>query len=143
MKSRHAFARRIFLVASIYGLAVLLPQYFMEGVLSRNFPPPPTHPEQFYGFIGVAVAWQCAFLLIASDVQRFRPFMLAAVLEKLTFSVAAVVLYVQGRATLLVACVGTIDLLLAACFVAAFCATRSVESERNALVPAGVGLSAQ
>jgi len=99
---------------------VLLPQYFMENSLSRNFPPPLTHPENFYGFIGVALAWQCAFLLIARDVQRFRLFMLPATLEKVSFGVATLVLYEQGRAAPLVACAGTIDLVLAAGFIVAF-----------------------
>src|SRR5262245_30026543 len=94
---RYTFARRVFLVAGIYGLLALLPQYFMEDALSRHFPPPFTHPEQFYGFIGVAVAWQWAFLFIAHDVRRFRLFMLPAILEKVSFGAATVVLYSQGR----------------------------------------------
>lgn len=53
-----AFARRVFTGAAVYGLAVLLPQYFMEGRVGRDFPPPITHPEHFCGFIGVAFAWQ-------------------------------------------------------------------------------------
>ena len=85
MNGSKAFARRVFLGAGIYGLIVLLPQYFMEGRFSRDFPPALTHPEHFYGFLGVAVAWQCAFLLIARDVERFRPFMLPAMVEKVSF----------------------------------------------------------
>jgi len=48
-------------------------------------------------FIGVACAWQVAFLLIASDVRRYRLMMIPAVLEKVTFGVAAVLLYTNGR----------------------------------------------
>jgi hypothetical protein len=59
-----------------------MPVYFMDGALGRNFPPPLTHPEQFYGFMGAAISWLCAFLLIASHVQLFRAFMLAAVLKR-------------------------------------------------------------
>jgi len=127
MRKRHTFAKRVFSVAGIYGFAVLLPQYFMEETLSRNFPPPLTHPEQFYGFIGVALAWQCAFLLIACDVQRFRLFMLPATLEKLSFGVAVLVLYAQGRVALFVAWAGSIDLVFAAFFLLAFQASRSSE----------------
>src|SRR5690242_12179175 len=105
---RVAFARRIFLIAGIYGLVVLLPQYFMEEAVSRRFPPPITHPEDFYGFIGIAIAWQFAFLTIARDVQRFRLFMLPAVLEKLSFGLAALALYAQGRIPALVAGAGSI-----------------------------------
>ena len=127
MKSRHVFAQRVFLTAGIYGLIVLLPQYFMEGALSRHFPPPLTHPENFYGFIGVALAWQCGFLLIARDVQRFRLFMLPAVLEKLSFGLATLVLYAQSRVSLGVVCAGSIDLLFGAFFVLAFRASRSID----------------
>jgi hypothetical protein len=59
------FARRLFLLAGIYGILVLAPQYFLEAKLGQDYPPPITHPEQFYGFIGVALAWQAAFLLIS------------------------------------------------------------------------------
>ena len=125
MTVQHSFARKVFLVAGIYGAITLLPLYFMEAMLSRNFPPPLTHPEQFYGFIGVALAWQFAFVLIAHDVQRYRFFMLPAVLEKLAFSTAVLVLYAQGRIAPFVAGAGVIDLLFAAFFVAAFLASRS------------------
>ena len=42
------FARRVFLLAGIYGLFVLLPQYFLEDRTGRDYPPPITHPD-FYG----------------------------------------------------------------------------------------------
>jgi hypothetical protein len=43
------FARVVFLVAGIYGLIVVAPQYFMEAKTGRDFPPPITHPEFYYG----------------------------------------------------------------------------------------------
>jgi len=64
------FAKRVFLLAGIYGVVVLLPQYFVEWAL--DLPAPMAQPEHFYGFIGVALSWQFAFLLIAGDVQRYR-----------------------------------------------------------------------
>jgi hypothetical protein len=123
MKERNKFSQRVFLVAGIYGLIVLLPQYFMEQTLNRHFPPPLTHPEHFYGFIGVALAWQVVFLLIARDPVRFRLFMLPAVLEKLSFGIATLALYFQGRVALSMVCAGSIDLLLAAFFILAFRST--------------------
>ncbi len=120
---RHvAFPRRVFLLAGIYGIIALLPQYFLEERIGIEMPPPITHPEHFYGFVGVALAWQLAFLLIARDPVRFRPLMPVAVLEKLSFGVAAVVLYTQGRVAGSVLSFGLIDLLLAALFTAAFIA---------------------
>src|SRR6476659_5533437 len=97
MNKCHTFAKRIFQIAGIYGLIALLPQYFMEHQLGQQFPPPITHPEQFYGFIGVAVAWQFAFLLIARDVDRYRLIMLPAIVEKISFGAAVLVLFAQGR----------------------------------------------
>lgn len=52
------FARYLFCFAAIYGFLVLVPQYFLEEHIGRDYPPPITHPEHFYGFLGVALAWQ-------------------------------------------------------------------------------------
>ena len=120
MSTHSRFASRVFLVAGIYGVIVLLPQYFLEENLGRSFPPPLNHPEHFYGFIGVALAWQFAFLLIAHDVARYRLFMLPAVLEKLGFGAAVLVLYVRNRVATPILMAGVIDLLFAALFVVAF-----------------------
>jgi hypothetical protein len=127
MDKRHRFSTRAFLVAGIYGVMVLLPQYFLEEQFARDFPPPLTHPEHFYGFIGVALAWQFVFLLIARDVQRYCLLMLPAILEKLSFGVAALVLYGQGRAAAVVAVAGLVDLLFAVLFALAFRASRTTQ----------------
>jgi hypothetical protein len=114
------FARRVFQVAAIYGLLVLVPQYFLEGRTGRDFPPAITHPEYFYGFVGIAVAWQLAFLVIARDPVRYRPLMPVAVVEKLAFGVPAMVLYATGRLSGQMLGAGLIDLTLGAFFIAAF-----------------------
>jgi hypothetical protein len=102
----------------------LLPQYFMEHQLGVDFPPPLTHPEHFYGFIGVALAWQFAFFIIAADVQRYRQLMLPAMFEKLSFGAAALVLFAQGRVVPLVLGAGIVDLVFAALFFLAYRACR-------------------
>jgi len=114
------FARRVFGFAGIYGLIVLLPQYLMEERIGRDYPPPITHPEHFYGFVGIALAWQAAFLVIARDPVRFRPFMIPAILEKATFAVAVAVLYLQNRVSGMVLGFGAIDLLLGSLFFLAW-----------------------
>src|SRR3954467_12682167 len=114
------FARRLFRIASIYGLLVLVPQFFLEDRLGRDYPPAITHPEHFYGFLGVAVAWQVAFLVIARDPVRFRPIMVPAVLEKASFGFAAVALFLRGRVPVVVLIFGLIDLTLGALFLIAF-----------------------
>src|SRR5918992_4594686 len=107
------FAKIVFTVAGVYGLLVLVPQYFLEEKYGRDFPPPVTHPEHYYGFVGLAVVWQLAFLLIARAPVRYRPLMIVAVLEKLSFGVAAFVLYALGRVAPLVLAPAGVDLLLA------------------------------
>ena len=124
------FARRVFLIAGVYGVLIVLPQYSLEARIARDFPPPITHPEYFYGFVGVALAWQVAFLLIARDVQRYRLMMLPAILEKVTFGVAAVLLYVNGRVAGSLVAGGMVDLVLAVLFALAFFATRAKRGSR-------------
>jgi hypothetical protein len=114
------FAKRIFLIAAAYGFVVLLPQYFMEAKVGHDFPPPITHPEYFYGFIGVAIAWQWLFVLIARDPVRYRLAMLPGVLEKVAFGGAAVALYLQGRLATMTLGFGIVDLVFAALFLVAF-----------------------
>lgn len=114
------FAKRTYQIAAVYGLIVMAPQYFMEGKIGRDYPPPITHPEQFYGFVGVVLVWQLVFLLIASDPPRYRPLMPLSVLEKLAFGVPAVVLYLQGRVATAVLGAGTIDLVLGSLFLIAY-----------------------
>jgi hypothetical protein len=113
-------ARRLFLVAGIYGLAILLPQYFMEGWVGRDFPPAISHPEYFYGFLGVGSVWQLAFFIIAHDPVRYRLMMIPGALEKISFGTAAVVLYSLGRVTLTLLGFGIFDLVLAALFLRAY-----------------------
>jgi hypothetical protein len=93
------FARWLFRIAGLYGLAVLLPQYLMEERPGREAPPAITHSEYFYGFLGVGVSWQVTFLLIARDPAWYRPLMIPALLEKATFGIAALILFVLQRAS--------------------------------------------
>ena len=112
----NTFAKRVYTVAGIYGLLVMLPQYFLEERIGRDTPPPITHPEYFYGFIGIVIAWQVAFLVIARDPARFRALMPVTVLEKLVFAVPVALLYMQGRVAPTALIFGAIDLLLGALF---------------------------
>jgi hypothetical protein len=111
------FARWTFLLAGVYGLLVLLPQYFLAPAeLSR--------PELFYGFVGVACAWQIAFLSIALDPMRFRPLMVAATVEKASFAIATIALYARGRIPAPVLAAGLIDLALGVLFAFAWLGLR-------------------
>ena len=114
------FARRVFTIAGIYGLLGLTPQYFLEARIGRDFPPPITHPEHFYGFIGVALAWQVLFFVVARDPIRYRGVMLPAILEKVSFGAAALVLYAQHRLAFPIVGAGILDLVFAVLFFVAY-----------------------
>jgi hypothetical protein len=120
--------RVVFLVAGIYGLIVLVPQFFLEQKIGVDTPPPITHPEFFYGFICVAVAWQVLFLILSRDPVRFRPMMIPAMLEKIGFPIAVLVLYLQGRVSPTIFIPAALDLILLVLFIAAYRQTR--ESSR-------------
>ena len=125
------FAKRVFLTAGVIGLLTLLPQYFMEGRIGRDFPPPITHPEHFYGFVGVGTVWQIMFLIVATDPVRLRPAMIAAVLEKLSFGVPVIVLYLQGRVPAILLGFGLFDLFLGLLFVLSYRATAEAAAQRR------------
>ena len=114
------FARIVFWVAGIWGLWVLTPLYFMFGLIGRNDPPPITHPGFFYGFVGVALSWQVAFIIIATDPVRYRPLMIPSLLEKVTYVAAVVTLVLEGRMHRSDLVFAGADLLLGVLFVAAF-----------------------
>lgn len=118
------FARILFRVAGIYGLLILAPGYFMEEQVAVDWPPAITHPEYYYGFIGVALAWQVVFLIIAQDPLRYRPLMLAAVLEKLGFAVAAALLFAGGRLAVSMFAFSLVDAMLAVLFAIVYWQTR-------------------
>ena len=117
------FARWVFLIAGIYGLIVVTPQYFMEDMIARTTGPI-THPEYFYGFLGVVVAFQLVFLVVSRDPIRFRPIIPACVVEKLTFGVAAWALYAAERVRADILVFAAIDLVLAVLFMMAWAKTR-------------------
>ena len=117
------FARRVFGGAGIWGLLVVPPLYFLYDVVGEQHPPAVTHPEFFYGFTDVTLAWQFAFLVIASDPIRFRALMLPSMLEKFGWVVTLLILYAQGRLPLDQLAVGAPDLLLGLLFIAAFLKT--------------------
>jgi hypothetical protein len=110
-------SKTVFLFAGIYGLLVLAPGYFTENRFGVQFPPAITHPEFYYGFYGLALSWQIAFLIIATDPVRFRGIIPAAVLEKFTWAGATSILFGTGRLNGSMAVFGLVDLLLGILFV--------------------------
>ena len=123
------FARWVFLIAGILGLLEIVPLYFMEGVIDRAQPPAITHPAFYYGFVGVALAWQIAFLIISRDPLRYLPLMPALFLEKLLYPVAVFTLYFQGRLPAQNLGTAVLDLIWFVLFVVVWAKLRRVERE--------------
>jgi hypothetical protein len=113
------FARWVFLIAGIYGLVTVVPQYGLERLIAERTGPI-THPEYFYGFLGVIVAFQLVFLTIARDPARLRPIMPACVVEKLSFGIAGWALFHAHRIGADVVFFASIDLVLAVLFATAW-----------------------
>ena len=121
------FARIVFWIAAIWGFLIITPLYFMFNLIGEKDPPPITHPAFFYGFVGVALVWQIAFIFIARDPIRFRPMMIPAILEKLVYSIPVIILVLQKRTNPTDLMFSATDLTLGALFLAAYLRTpRSV-----------------
>lgn len=117
------FAKYTFYTAGIYGLLVLLPQFFLLDKTGRDYPPAITHPEYFYGFVAVAVAFQIIFLIIGSDPVRYRTMMLAALVEKFPFAGIVFWLYAAGRANEMILGGAAVDLILGILFLISYLKT--------------------
>jgi hypothetical protein len=117
------FAKVVFVLAGIWGILVLTPLYFLLDITGKPWPAPANYPHFFYGFIGVALAWQVAFLIIGSNPARFRLMMIPAILEKLGHVTTVGVLYARGRIAHADAATALPDLLLGILFIAAWART--------------------
>jgi hypothetical protein len=114
------FAQTVFIGAGIWGIVVLTPFYWLVDVTGRQYDPPTTYPHFFYGFVGVALAWQVAFLVIGSNPTRFRALMIPGMLEKFGHVATLVVLYGQERIASVDALAAVPDGLLGLLFIVAF-----------------------
>src|SRR5262245_51723694 len=117
------FAKWIYLAAGLSGVAMIVTGYFLEMKMGHDYPPPITHPEYYYGFLGVTLAWQVLFLVIASDPVRYRMAMLPAMLEKASFVAAIPILYALERVHGVWIVFASMDAAWLALFVVAFLKT--------------------
>ena len=120
------FAQLTYKIAGIYGLIVTLPMFINEPWIAKNAPPPINHPEYYYGFAVLCLAWQLAFLVIAKDPVRFRPLMPVTFVEKFGFVIAIAALYTLGRVGMMMVGAAAVDLLLGIFFVLAYSRTPKV-----------------
>jgi hypothetical protein len=113
------FARWVFLLAGASGVLMVAPLY-LEDRFFQEYPPAINRPEFYYGFVGVTLAWQVLFLVIASDPVRYRPAMPPAMLEKAGFALAVPVLYLRQRVTAMWLGFAAMDATWLALFVIAY-----------------------
>jgi hypothetical protein len=119
------FAKRLFLAAGIYGMAVLAPLFFLERLIGEYDPPSITHREFYYGFVCTAFAWQIVYLMMSRDPLRLRPMLIPAIMGKAGFGISVYILFAQGRLAARNLLLPSIDLILAALFAWAYVALRS------------------
>lgn len=119
------FAKLTFYIAAVWGILILTPLLFIFDVIGQQDPPPITHPAFYYGFVGVGLAWQFAFIVIARDPRRFRPMMLPSILEKFSYFIALGTLYLQHRLHASDFGFACIDLVFGLLFIVAFLKTTS------------------
>jgi hypothetical protein len=117
------FARIVFVTAGVWGFLVLTPLFFLLDTIGRVRASPITHPEFFYGFLAVAMVWQCAFIVIGLDPVRLRTMMIPSALEKFAYVLTMTVLFLQQRIATVDTVVIAPDLVIGILFVAAFAKT--------------------
>ena len=122
-------ARWVFLLAGITGILMVAPGYFLEQQFGRDDPPPLNHPEFYYGFTGITLAWQLMFLVIGSDPIRFRRAMLPAMVEKLSFAAAIPILFALKRVSFTWIGFASMDAMWLVLFFIAYLVTRPVASK--------------
>jgi hypothetical protein len=111
--------KRVFTWGGIFGLVMLTPMFFLESQMAA-MGGPITRPENYYGFIGVAWAWQWVYLLIGRDPVRYRPIMPIGAMGKLIFVVITFGLAAAGRTPWNVALITASDLVIAILFLIAW-----------------------
>lgn len=122
------FAKWVFRIAGTIGILQTIPLYFYEAQIAVTMPPAITHPEYYYGFAGITLAWQLVFLVISSDPRRFQPLMPIAIFEKASFVLAAFWLMAQGRLPNMIFAAALLDFVYGICFVVAYVVMRKAKA---------------
>jgi len=131
---RMRFAKISFTVAGWWGIAQIIPLFFLLNEVGQRSPPLVTHPEFYFGFLVVALAWQFAFLVISRDPVRFRPIMVPGVIEKFGFALACLALYLRRELSVRDASWATIDFLFGVAFVISYLMCGSSGAKDHALI---------
>jgi len=120
------FARIVYGLAAAYGFISLLPLYFLLEKVGRDAPPPITHPEFYYGFLGVTFLWQLVFVMIAKQPVQYRSLIPITVLEKLVYTVPVILLFFAGRVHASIMRSSLVDPVFGVLFIIAYFRIRAV-----------------
>ena len=119
------FAKWVFRIAGIWGLLILTPLFFGENNEKIVPLPPINHPEYFYGFLTVTLAFQILFFYISSDPVKYRALMIPCMCEKFFYCMAILALFSAGRVPQQMMVALAADFTLGALFVAAYIKLKS------------------
>lgn len=119
------FAKFVFTAAGIWGILITLPLYLLIDFIGRRSPPAINHTEFYYGFVGVTLAWQFAFLLIGKDPHRLRLMMLPSILEKASYVLSVLLLFLRHQLSVSQSLLAVTDFIWAVLFIASFIKTDS------------------
>ncbi|MCL4549514.1 MAG: hypothetical protein M1495_13195 [Bacteroidetes bacterium] len=125
------FARWIFIIAGVYGIIAITPLYFSEAQMNIDFPPAITHPEYFYGFLGVAISWQILFFILAINPLRYKLMIIPAIIEKFSYGIAVAFLFSQHRIHTMILSSGIMDLIFGILFMVAFLKVKPESPQEN------------
>lgn len=105
------------MLAGISGIILLFPLYFMQTETGETAI---SHPAFYYGFIGVALAFQVLFIIISFDLAKYRMAIIPCFIEKFAFAVPVIILFSQSRVSDTIFWAGIMDLILGILFVIVF-----------------------
>jgi hypothetical protein len=108
-------SRNIFRISGVYGILILVPQLFRESAFAGGTQL--THPEFFYGFFLVSLAFQVLFLIISTDPLKYRDAMLACFLEKGGHFISCLLLFLQKRVSAEMMIASSPDALMLCLFI--------------------------
>src|SRR5437764_4996796 len=115
------FRNNAFWWGGAYGVLLAIAFFLGEKQIIAKMPPALTHPEYYYTFAGALLVWHLLYLYISNNLERCRPIMPFATLEKISFAAPVLVLYAMGRVTSLGLVGGAVgDLVWGAFFLAAY-----------------------
>jgi hypothetical protein len=114
------FAKISFAIAGWWGIAQITPLFFLLNEVGRQSPPLVTHPEFYFGFLVVTLAWQFAFLVISRNPVKYRLMMVPAMVEKFGFALAYLALFLRQALSARAASWATIDFMFGVAFLISY-----------------------